>query len=274
MLTKLLDKELEEETLEVKSRKEVLREEIKKVSTVIDKSFIRLAELLYEAKQNLYYRDWGYLSFKDYVQYEVGMSDRKGESLVEIWDRAMHLGVDPDRLKNMGWVKARHILRVATSDTFEEWAEKAETLRVNELVSEIAVAKDTGVVGKEISADKTVTIKLVMNETESRIVTSAIEEAKTITQSDNIALAIVTICEDWITQAGVVPMALNLDDRIAFLEKMYNVKLEVTKLNENAVVGSMPKAAIKELEDEEWEDEEELDDDILTDKDIEEILKS
>lgn len=126
-----------------------LRDETKKLSSTIEKSFWSLAKLLYdiydyedpETRMPLYML-WGYNKYSDYVWKELRIHPKRAEKLRKIWYRIeVELTSIPEsskkRLINLGYSKLVCVVRVLTLKNAEELAEWAEKKKVAEIEDEI-----------------------------------------------------------------------------------------------------------------------------------------
>ena len=120
-----------------------IRKETKGLSKQIDKAYIELAEMLYtifdtpafnDKKQNaIYTAFWGYNSYSDYVQEELGIHPKRAQRLMRIWYKlGIQMGdLDGElkkRLVALGFSKVRELVRVLTYKNAQSWVEKAEQL--------------------------------------------------------------------------------------------------------------------------------------------------
>src|SRR6185295_12431876 len=72
---------------------EELREGIKKTYTRVQTDYFDLACMLYEAFKESKYKSWGYETWKDYLQQELGFKVAKANYLKNIW---RNLGDKPE----------------------------------------------------------------------------------------------------------------------------------------------------------------------------------
>lgn len=119
-----------------------VRSEAKRLAESIETTYMELAEILYridhthvdnDPKKPPVYTLWGYLSFKDWAQAELGIHHRKAESLRRIYYRVnvelTNLDVTlKKRLLNLGWSKVRELVRpgILTLTTAKDWVDMAE----------------------------------------------------------------------------------------------------------------------------------------------------
>jgi len=92
-----------------------------------------------------------------------------------------------------------------------------------ELTEAVKIIRKKDTAGATVPVVTTMTLR--MSESESNIITEAIEEAKKLCESDNAVVALEMICQDWLADKGVTPERTSLDDFVTFLEATYNVKM-------------------------------------------------
>lgn len=132
---------------------DALRAKTKECHEHLEYTFLALGKLLYFAatthvdddpdKPGIYVL-WGYRSFGDYVQTELGISTRQADNLKSAW---YHLdvelaGLDPDlreRLLRLGLSKVRTLCAVLTQHNVADWLTLAEKHTVRELEVSVRV---------------------------------------------------------------------------------------------------------------------------------------
>ena len=117
-----------------------IRREAKKLVEELDTGYMKLAKLLYQVyttpvdndpERNPVWMEWGYESFGEYAEKELGISSRKAYYLNKIW-YTVEVELDLDnalksRFAKIGWSKAREIVRVMNTANAEHWIRLAET---------------------------------------------------------------------------------------------------------------------------------------------------
>lgn len=120
----------------------------KKVLTVAKEYLSRaweLAGMLYEVKETEIYKAWGFDSFNNYIEDEVGLGRRAvNQYIANFRTFRVQLGVDQTNLKDLEVTKARTIRSVVNSENVEEWIEKAKSSSRRELITEVKRMKDHG----------------------------------------------------------------------------------------------------------------------------------
>lgn len=136
-----------------KAQQDDLRNKAKTLSKALEQGYMELAKILYEVfstpidndpKNPPMYMAWGYTSFTQYADEELGLDRRKAERLRAIWYRLSVELCDLDditraRIINLGWTKVRELIRVLTLRNAQEWVEKAEGCSQQELQNAVRV---------------------------------------------------------------------------------------------------------------------------------------
>jgi len=88
---------------------ELVRERILNLKGEVEKLYVELAELLYQVVHSTMDGDplwqaWGYDTFEDYAQYELGMKRAKAYYFMQIW-KELHIkaGISKERLAEVDW---------------------------------------------------------------------------------------------------------------------------------------------------------------------------
>lgn len=114
------------------------RDQIMQCVTNLQFNFISICQLLYQAQKLRRYESWGYTSFKEYAQKELGFKYGKAKALVNLWQ---HIGSKDremfDKLMSVGWDKANEISRVVNRENVDEWVDKAKILSADDLKREV-----------------------------------------------------------------------------------------------------------------------------------------
>lgn len=125
-----------------------IRREVQDLARKVDKGYMDLARLLYtvwdtpldgDREAGPVYKSWGYTSFDDYVQGDLGIDPKRAQRLKRIWYRIeVELGSEidqetKDRLLDLGFAKVRELIRVINGGNAKEWVGKAEELSHSKL---------------------------------------------------------------------------------------------------------------------------------------------
>ena len=205
----------------VVARRELVREQVLKVKTEIEKGSVELAKYVHEIYSNAYYIDWGYATFEKYCHEELGIKYRKARYLVMIVNTVRDLKLDWDKVTGVGWSKIRVIAPVMTTENKDEWMDAAGDRSVRDLVEDVKGAR----VDVEAAPPKTVTLKFYLSEDAGAIILDAIDRAKQITETDSQSVALEHIAYEWIQQSGEGPQKVDLQTALGWIERSYGVKL-------------------------------------------------
>lgn len=200
-------------------RAKEVRKQLADSQDAIEANYIVLSRLLLETWENAYYIHWGYDSFTEYCQEELGMHYRKARYLVTVAEAVRRSKVSWDDVVGIGWTSMRAIARVMTYKTAEDWLEKARNHtadELNELVRNSLSGVDPG-------EPKVVSVQLRMNEDESSIIMDAVDRAKEITGSNSTVAALEHICYSWIQQSAEGPKKVTLETVLRWVQKEYGV---------------------------------------------------
>lgn len=118
-----------------------LRSDAKTVATDLERGYIRLGQILYEARTTTVgnvpggapiFTTWGFKDFDDWVTQELGLHEHKATSLMRIYRRLVveMRDLDPavrERILRLGWTKVREVSRVLTVKNALQWAQLGET---------------------------------------------------------------------------------------------------------------------------------------------------
>lgn len=122
---------------------EDIRKSAKSLAGNLDEGYMEMARILYQVYDTPVdgvpnnppvYTKWGYASWKDYVQEELGIHYKKAQRLRRIWynlEVALRDKLDVDlkkRIVALGMSKTRELVGVLTPKNAEKWVEKAEEL--------------------------------------------------------------------------------------------------------------------------------------------------
>lgn len=114
-----------------------LRKRILELVGNIRENYLELAQCLWETFEQQKNTSWGYSSFKEYAQKELGVKYGKANYLKNIW---MHFGKDEellDQVKSVGWDKMKELTKIVTQENVKEWVDKANLLSCDDLKKEV-----------------------------------------------------------------------------------------------------------------------------------------
>ena len=209
---------------------QIIREEAVRAKDMVETGYSKLARCLFDIYNQNLYTKWEYVSFENYVDTELQINYRKAMYLVEIYNTAKMLNMDMARLERIGWTKARELIKIVDEENAEEWMGLAENSTAKELNVLIKQAKDvndnSSKVTDEIPTITSITFKLGM--VEHAIIRDALDESMRMINTDDLALALSAVCQEWLEQKGASPNNTTLEDYMAHGERIYGKKLVVS----------------------------------------------
>lgn len=235
-------------TTAVENRACTVRMQLQAVDTNIEKGYVNLALLAYEAEKNKFYNEWGFKDFEEYAEKELKMRYRKLKHFIKIGKKVTDLNLPKDRLEKLGWSKVSALLGILDPTNIDEWLGKAEKMSVREVIESVKVVK---INDPNVTTPKIVKINFKLHEDTASVVLDALEVAKTLTGQDCMALAIEMICSDWMQAQAAVPTKGSLDHKIKYLEQIYGpikIKVITEKQDDNQTVKEKPKKKVKKDE--------------------------
>lgn len=249
---------------------EALREKIKILTKSISQNYWELSALVYEVYSKKLFKTWGFESFIDWSNIELGIQKRKSYYLVEFQEycnkrikEILPAQEDQeaaiDQLKKVGWIKALEIAKenVLTKDNYAEVLEKAEAVKIDQLITELKLIKSGMTDEEKEDSNETNTMKtfrktFIMTTTQEEIIFGAIDKAKKAINkektSDTIALEY--ICADFEANSSV-----DLADTLSKIERIFGCSLiAMSNDGSNILFGSDTLySLIKETPEEELE---------------------
>jgi hypothetical protein len=241
---------------EIEVGKNELREKAKALVKKIETDYWDLGQYLYDVYDGLPggYRDllkgegsravrkamfeeWGYASFGEYCEKELGIKKRSGESLryAYYWFE-IHLNLPKELkedIKTLGRSKVYMLSGFVSSDDVMGWISKAKSMTYEDLKKSVKEAKsvkagNTGVIDVE-EADQNIgkpapapevmhTVQTSLYEPQFQIWNAAFERAKGISKSEKVGHNLELICQDFLMNNDFGKSSD--DDKKAWLEKI------------------------------------------------------
>jgi hypothetical protein len=203
----------------------------------VEETYYTLGGVLADIYEQGIYKSVGYdgkRGFADYTQAELGIQYRKAMYLIDIYQRMQTLGLDDTRLREIGWSKAKELLRFATAENFDDLVDYAKDHTREQLVEHLKTTQvsdgSDGTAGGTVKKTK---LSFALFADQAETVTRAIDAAKNMAGSDDPNQALEYICAEWsqMTESVEVP----LEDAIAHLQAKYGVSLVVAGADEAEV---------------------------------------
>ena len=234
--------------MSLEERRNTIRETLKEAVSIPDKLDVMSGEMLYEVKENEYWKAWyvddpetgesrPYSTFAEYSQTELDINKRKAYYLCDIYAKfVVELGLDKEILKQLQWSKAKELVPVINADNWTELLDKLKGMsvkQVQDMVREMA-GKPPREEGATDGKDEFVRISFMLTKDQSDNVKSALEVAKSMSGSDKPGNQLDMICLDF--AAGAVDSGLDgaltkLNTVIKHVERAFGVKLDIKEVD-------------------------------------------
>lgn len=117
---------------------EQVRREIRALTKTIDATYRRLGALLKEVRDKELWKEYGYASFEEFCEKEIGYRDRKVRYLIATVEGFERAGVTEEEAAELDASRAQTIAPVLTQQNKESWLSKAHSMPVRELRREVA----------------------------------------------------------------------------------------------------------------------------------------
>ena len=117
---------------------EEIRARIPALKRLAERSYVWLATDLWKVFHLKHYVKYGYETFNDYVEHEVGISRDNAYQMRRIMSHlVLKCGIKPSLLEEIGPSKARKMLSVANRNNAQTWVEKAKAMPYDRFVTAV-----------------------------------------------------------------------------------------------------------------------------------------
>lgn len=128
-----------------------VRKRARMLAGALDTGYMELAEILWKVystprdgdpNQPAIFKAWGFETFAEYAEKELGLAKRRAERLRQIYHHVEHRLGDrierplKKRLLALGWTKVREIAPLLTPENAEKWIALGEKVSYTELTAE------------------------------------------------------------------------------------------------------------------------------------------
>lgn len=209
-----------------------IRRRARVLTKTIEQGYMELGEILYtvydtpingDPKNPPMFKAWGYNTFGEWVEDDLGLHKRKAERLRNIWyNLNVRLGDDltrqiRKRVIALGWCKCRELVRVLSAENAERWVEMAENLKYPELTAAIrkalrdheTKAQERAVSGEDDDegpeypdppedVEEWTERTFYLADAQLQNVDAALERAKQLSKSDSLNQNLSLICLDFL----------------------------------------------------------------------------
>ena len=166
------------------------------------------------------------LLFAEFCVQEIGLSYRTVRDLMYCYEEAARVGLTPERMREIGWTKAREILRVARPETLATWLATAKDLPRSQLVEKVRTERAIES-GTAVPRDPRRPWTVQITADEEELIQRAVEDAATADQARVMrpGEALSLICLDWL--ANRLPRERSINWLLAQIRRVYRVRVAI-----------------------------------------------
>lgn len=200
------------------------------------------------------YQVWGYATFDDYSETELGMKRGKAYYLAQIWGE-LHVKahISEQKIAQIDWAKAKHLAPLAkaggiTPKNVDEWVKKAKIQPVHQFAQEVKSAKAAHVSGTANPPETVYRITVGLYEEQHKNYQAALKAAATLAESTKTGHLWDMICLEFNAQyAGKVggDRETAIKRYAAMMDRVFGVRTIVLAANNDQVLAG--KDMVKEL---------------------------
>lgn len=221
--------------LEVQKHADI-RQRVLELRHQVEDSYWELSQVVYGVYKESLYQNWGFKTWKDWVETELDFAVRKAQYLVSIqdWFGKMSPSVQT-WIHSLGWTKAKELVRVVDNNNAAEWQKRIEGKTLTQIVEMVKGKGDAPVefddeednAGDGVKVEKpkeetTVKMTFALFSEQKRNVDAALAHASSIAESDKACHLIDLICTAYLAQNSGVESSV---DFLINIERMLGISL-------------------------------------------------
>lgn len=213
-----------------------VRDRIRMLKEIVDKAYLEFTELLYEAAEGRYFKEWGFSEFKEYVEAELGWQERKGWYFVAIQKKLiLDAGVPKQELESVGWSKASQLASLPPEEMKnptkrKAWVETAKKSTHVELRAEIAKSKNKALGEKKYEEKVYETITFGFHPEQMKTVKLALDIAKKVSGDEKkVSFLMEMICLSFAAER-CEEMNVKLERILQSAERVYEIELVAVRV--------------------------------------------
>lgn len=241
-------------------RRDRVRDLMKAASHVDDRLNLASGELLFEVRENGYWKLWShvdaegkespYKTYEEYLEDELSMRPRKAKYLTAIYETyvdKLHLPLEV--LRRLEWTKARQLLPIINAENAAELIEQTKRMSYREVRDMVKAARGR-TSGGTGAAEPIEERRYRLYPEQIDIVDQAIEIAKKLAESDKEGHALHLICVDFVGASTGIDAETKLEIVKAHVERAFGVRLLVVPDDSTDVDAETEEISPEDLDDE------------------------
>lgn len=166
----------------------------------IDNTHFAVGGIMARINEESWWKDYGFESFKEYVEEECGQSYRTTMYWVQIYNDLLKSEIAFESVEDIGWSKLKEISGMLTPENADEWLQRAREMSLKQLIEYVKAMKSGGSSSEEgegvntnQSDVKTVSFKL--HDDQKTSVEAAVQSCMENLGTEYPAVAITHICD-------------------------------------------------------------------------------
>lgn len=208
------------------------RAEVLRLKESLEENYFHLGAVLNQIVHEKWYSAfWGYSTFKEYVQQEVGFGYRKAMYLANIYATLVAAGITWEAVRSIGWGKMREMVGVLTRENVHDWIDKAHRMTALQLAEEAKRARLT--VEHEGSVSVVTVKNFRLRDAQIQNVDQALSMAKEIGHVETPGEALDLICSDFLIN-HVDGSRGDLEFILGRIADLFNVEITATQRGNRA----------------------------------------
>jgi N-glycosylase/DNA lyase len=185
---------MEAEVLPTEKKMDTLVRRARHLADAIDQSYLELANILSALVRYKYPESIGYQGkegFERFLAEKIGIRYRKARYLIGIADAIESSGLDEDKVREIGWVKAKELAGLPAEDA----------VRLLEYAQD-ATLDEVKAVARQLKGQKPppATVTFSVHPDQAEIINTAISKAKLLCKTESPAHALEMICGEWLAE--------------------------------------------------------------------------
>ncbi len=203
-----------------------LRQDVADCRRNVEDAYWRLSQLLFKVYDESTYREWGYATWREYVEQELEFGMRKAQYLVSIAEWVKGLSDDVQNwVATLGWTKAKELTGKVTNANATEWKKKVEGKTVAEIQAALKSSgenEEEDDKPKKNRGDRPHKLSFSLFPEQSDNVSAALTKAEELSGSGKPGHNLDMICLDYMTTNGTT---LDTSDYLKRIESQVGLRL-------------------------------------------------
>jgi len=205
----------------------------------IDGSYFLLAGMVYQIAQNGLHSKWGFPTFREYVEQELGFTLRKAQYLMSIWHWYVIQIQSFEVMKRIGkhgWAKTAALVGAVTEQNVDFWDERAGKVTAVQLAEEVKAKL------ANVAAQTVIRMTFQLYEQQADTVKKALQAACAAGNTQVLSNALSLVALDYLSaHTSGEDMKRDLAGYLRRIESLCNVALMAVDNANDEIIYTNPK---------------------------------